>query len=74
MCSHHGRWVMPEEDIPSMLQMIDERIASPRVEVRHRDILIRLRSLLEDDLQPARKMPSRPTGRTPKKPLVRYTR
>ena len=42
---------MSEEDIPFMLQMIDERIASPRVEVRHRDILIRLRSLLEDDLQ-----------------------
>jgi hypothetical protein len=41
---------MPEEDIASMLQMIEERIASSETEVRHRDTLIRLRSMLADDL------------------------
>jgi hypothetical protein len=46
---------MPEEDITSMLQMIEERIASSEIEVRHRDILIWLRSLLADDLLQIRK-------------------
>jgi hypothetical protein len=41
---------MPEEDIPTMLQMIAERIASSEIEVHHRDTLIRLRSMLADDL------------------------
>ena len=42
-------WIMPEADIPAMLRLIDERIRSPQVEVRHRDVLIRLRSILEGD-------------------------
>ena len=44
-------WVMPEEDIPSMLRMIEARIASSEIEVHHRDVLIRLKSLLEADLE-----------------------
>ena len=44
-------WVMPEEDIPSMLQMIEEKIAASEIEVHHRDVLIRLKSLLEGDLE-----------------------
>jgi hypothetical protein len=44
-------WIMPEEDIPSMLQMIEAKIASSEIEVHHRDVLIRLKSLLEEDLE-----------------------
>jgi hypothetical protein len=43
-------WVMPEADILSLLRLIDERVRSSKIEVRHRDTLIRLRDILEDDL------------------------
>ncbi len=43
-------WVMPEADILSLLRLIDERVRSPKIEVQHRDTLIRLRDILEDDL------------------------
>lgn len=43
-------WIMSETDILSMLRLLDERIGSPHIEVRHRDISIRLRDILEDDL------------------------
>jgi hypothetical protein len=43
-------WIMPEADILSLLRLIDERVCSPKIEVRHRDTLIRLRDILEDDL------------------------
>jgi hypothetical protein len=42
---------MPEADISSLLRLIDERITSSQSELRHRDALIRLRDLLEDDLR-----------------------
>jgi hypothetical protein len=42
---------MPQEDIPSMLQMVEEKIASSKIEVRHRDILIRLKHILEEDME-----------------------
>ncbi len=44
-------WVMPEADILSLLRLIDERVSSPKIEVRHRDALIRLRDILKDDLR-----------------------
>ena len=43
-------WVMPEADVVSLLRLIDERVCSPKIEVQHRDTLIRLRDMLEDDL------------------------
>ena len=43
-------WIMPEADMLSMLRLIDERIRSPEIDVRHRDALIRLRDILEQDL------------------------
>ena len=43
-------WIMPEADMLSMLRLIEERIRSPEIEVRHRDALIRLRDILEQDL------------------------
>jgi hypothetical protein len=42
-------WIMPEADILTLLRLIDERVSSPKIEVRHRDTLIRLRDILEDD-------------------------
>lgn len=44
-------WIMQEADILTLLRLIDERIASSQIEVRHRDTLIRLRDMLEDDLR-----------------------
>ncbi|MBL0404257.1 hypothetical protein JKG68_09785 [Microvirga aerilata] len=44
------RWIMPEADIISLLRLIHGRVSSPKIEVRHRDTLIRLRDMLEDDL------------------------
>jgi hypothetical protein len=43
-------WVMPDEDARSLLQQIEERIRASDIEVKHRDVLIRLRSLIEEDL------------------------
>ena len=43
-------WVMPEEDALSMLRLIEERIRSSQIKVEHRDVLIRLRDMIEDDL------------------------
>jgi hypothetical protein len=42
---------MPEADILQTLRLIDERINSPKIDVRHRDTLIRLRDILEHDLK-----------------------
>ena len=47
-------WIMPVADILLLLGLIDERVSSPKIEVRHRDALIRLRDILEDDLNRAR--------------------
>ena len=44
-------WIMPREDIPSMLQMIEANIASSEIEFQHRSALIRLRAILEEDLE-----------------------
>jgi hypothetical protein len=41
---------MPEEDMRSLLRLIEEKVRSSVIEVRHRDALIRLRSILESDL------------------------
>jgi hypothetical protein len=53
---------MPEEDIPTILQMIAERIASSEIEVHHRNTLIRLRSMLADDLLQIRTAARVPSG------------
>ena len=44
---------MPQDEARSMLQMIEERIRSSEIDVRHRDALIWLRSMIEDDLATA---------------------
>jgi len=48
--SKRQAWIMPEDDARSMLRQIEDRIRSSEIEVEHRDVLIRLRSIIEDDL------------------------
>jgi hypothetical protein len=43
-------WIMPNDDARSLLQTIEERIRSSEIDVQHRDVLIRLRSMIEEDL------------------------
>jgi hypothetical protein len=43
-------WLMPAQDVRSMLQLIQEKVNSSQIEFRHRDVLIRLQSILESDL------------------------
>ena len=43
-------WTTPEGDARSMLSMIEERVRSSDIRVEHRDALIRLRTMIEDDL------------------------
>src|SRR4051794_36346035 len=43
-------WTMPEEDAHSMLTMIEERVRVSDIRIEHRDALIRLRAMIEDDL------------------------
>ena len=42
---------MPVEEARTFLQPIQEKIASSEIEVPHRDVLIRLRSIIEEDLE-----------------------
>jgi len=42
---------MPAEEARTFLQQIQEKIASSDIEVPHRDVLIRLRSIIEEDLE-----------------------
>ena len=42
---------MPAEEARTLLQQIQEKIASSDIEVPHRDVLIRLRSMIEEDLE-----------------------
>jgi hypothetical protein len=51
-------WVMPEPEARSMLRLIEERIRSSQIEVEHRDVLIRLREMIEDDLAEPRRGPT----------------
>ena len=41
---------MPEEEARSMLRLIEERIGTSDIEVGHRDVLVRLRHIIEEDL------------------------
>jgi hypothetical protein len=43
-------WSMPEEDARTLLAQIEEKVRSSEIQVADKDALIRLRSLLEQDL------------------------
>ena len=56
-------WSMVEEDARSMLSMIKERIRASDIRVEHRDMLIRLRVMIEDGLAPRERVEARPGAR-----------
>lgn len=43
-------WVMSEADTLDLLNAIDERLATRAIHQRQRDVLVRLRTVLEDDI------------------------
>lgn len=43
-------WIMSEPDMLSVLTAIEQKIWSPKIDVRHQDVLIRIREILESDL------------------------
>ena len=57
---------MPEDDARSMLHQIEERIRSSEIDVQHRDVLIRLRSLIEEDLTTASQGTGNAAGARPR--------
>jgi hypothetical protein len=50
-------WVMPEEDAHDLIHLINEKLQSPRLDQRHHDVLVRLRSMLDDDLMQSQREP-----------------
>jgi hypothetical protein len=56
---------MPVEDARSMIREIEERIKASNIEVRHRDALIRLRAIIEEDLEADRVIQQRPEPQRP---------
>ena len=42
-------WTMPKHEALSMLRLIEERIRGSDIRVEHRDMLIRLREMIEDE-------------------------
>ncbi|GJE33772.1 hypothetical protein [Methylobacterium oxalidis] len=49
-------WIMSETDAFDLLNAIDERLATARLGQQQHDLLVRLQSLLEDDLGGERAM------------------
>jgi hypothetical protein len=43
-------WTMPADEARTLLERLQEKIASSEIEVKHKDVLIRLRSMIEEDL------------------------
>ena len=46
-------WVMRDDEALPMMRLIDERVTSQNLDARHRDALIRLRAMIEDDVESA---------------------
>jgi hypothetical protein len=42
---------MPADEARTFLQQLQQKIAASEIEVIHRDVLIRLRSIIEEDLE-----------------------
>ena len=47
---HRPVWTMPADEARTFLEQLQQKIASSEIEVQHRDVLIRLRSMIEGDL------------------------
>jgi hypothetical protein len=41
---------MPADEARTLLESLQEKIASSEIEVKHKDVLIRLRSMIEEHL------------------------
>ena len=48
---HKQAWTIPADEARTLLQQIQRKIAASDIEVAHRDVLIRLRSIIEEDLE-----------------------
>ena len=48
---HKQAWTIPADEARTLLRQIQRKIASSDIEVAHRDVLIRLRSIIEEDLE-----------------------
>src|SRR5829696_7553281 len=49
---HRRAWTMPVEEARTFLQEIQQKIVSWEIEVAHRDVLIRLQSIIEETWRP----------------------
>lgn len=47
---HRAAWVMSEEDIFGTLNVIEDRLTQPGLDQRQVDMLVRLRAMLEEDV------------------------
>jgi hypothetical protein len=47
---HRPVWTMPADEARTFLEQLQGKIASSEIEVKHKDVLIRLRSMIEEDL------------------------
>ena len=50
---------MPADEARTFLEQLQQNIASSEIEVQHRDVLIRLRSMIEEDLASSTKATDR---------------
>ena len=46
-------WIMPDEEARNLIGFVDEKLHSSGLDQRHHDALVKLRSVLEDDLAQA---------------------
>lgn len=53
-------WIMSEADTFELLNAIDNRLASSWLDQRHHDALVRLRAVLEEDLDSYRRQDALP--------------
>jgi hypothetical protein len=44
-------WTIPADEARTLLHQLQQKIASSEIEVGHRDVLIRFRSIIEEDLE-----------------------
>jgi hypothetical protein len=48
---HRRAWTIPADEARTLLHLLQQKIASSDIEVGHRDVLIRLGSIIEEDLE-----------------------
>ena len=67
-------WFMLDDEARPMLRLISERLKSQRMDVRQRDALIRLRAMIENDIElAADSVEARPKLRVEDAFVARYS-